>query len=157
MCPSGYVRVRDAMRACGAALGGELSGHVFYADGWDGTDDALYAALRLLRALSRSGRSLSDFRRSLPATVYTPERRIACPEARKAAVVGEVSERLERAGARVERCDGLRVETDDGWWLLRASGTESKLTCRCEASDADDLARLEAQLREQLALSGLAI
>jgi phosphomannomutase len=136
MAPSGYVRVQAAMRDAGAVLGGELSGHIFYADRWHGVDDAVYVAVRTLCALAASGASLADFRRSLPATVYTPELRIACPDGRKAAVVGEVGERLEAEGAAVDRADGLRVETADGWWLLRASGTEPKLTCRCEAADA---------------------
>jgi phosphomannomutase len=157
MSPSGYVRVRDCMRDSGAALGGELSGHIFYAEGWDGTDDALHAALRLLKALGRSGRSLADFRRSLPPTLFTPEHRLPCPEARKAAVVEEVGTRLAAAGVQVERCDGLRVTTADGWWLLRASGTESKLTCRAESSDAAGLTRLTGQLKRELALSGLTL
>jgi phosphomannomutase len=157
MGPSGYVRVQEAMRREGAALGGELSGHIFYADRWHGVDDALYVAVRTLCALARSGTTLAAFRRSLPGTVYTPELRIACPDARKAAVVGEVGERLEGEGATVDRADGLRVETADGWWLLRASGTEPKLTCRCEAADAAGLERLQAALAGQLRLSGIVL
>lgn len=154
MVPSGYVLVRDAMRAEGALLGGELSGHVFYNDGWDGTDDALYVATRLLVALARSGRSLAQFRASLPRTVVTPEFRIPCADDRKA-LVAEVGRRLEAAGVRINRADGLRVITEDGWWLLRASGTESKLTIRCEASDEDGLERLMTQVRRELRLSGV--
>jgi phosphomannomutase len=157
MAPSGYVRVQDAMRREQAVLGGELSGHIFYADRWHGVDDAVYVAVRTLCALARSGASLADFRRSLPKTVYTPELRIACADARKAAVVGEVGERLTAEGACVDRADGLRVETADGWWLLRASGTEPRLTCRCEAADGAGLARLRAALTDHLRLSGIAL
>lgn len=157
MAPSGYVLVREAMARSGALLGGELSGHIFYADRWHGVDDALYAAVRTLCALARTGASLADFRRALPPTVFTPELRIACPDARKATVVGEVGERLAAEGAQVERVDGLRVETADGWWLLRASGTEPKLTCRCEAADVGALRRLRAELERQLALSGIGL
>jgi phosphomannomutase len=88
--------------------------------------------------------------------VFTPELRIACPDVRKAAVVGEVGERLVAEGACVDRADGLRVETADGWWLLRASGTEPKLTCRAEAADAGGLERLTAEMKLQLSLSGVA-
>jgi len=154
MTPSGYVLVRDAMRREGALLGGELSGHVFYNDGWDGTDDALYVAVRLLQALARSGRSLAQFRASLPPTVVTPEFRIPCAGDRRR-LVAEVGERLDAAGVEINRADGLRVTTPDGWWLLRASGTESKLTVRCESADKHGLERLMTEVRRQLRLSGV--
>lgn len=155
MSPSGYVRVQETMRRESAVLGGELSGHIFYADRWHGVDDAIYVAVRTLCALARTGASLADFRERLPATVFTPELRIPCADARKAAVVGEVGERLAADGASVDRADGLRVETADGWWLLRASGTEPKLTCRAEAADAAALVRLRAEMERQLGLSGV--
>jgi phosphomannomutase len=157
MVPSGYVRVQDAMRREGALLGGELSGHIFYADRWDGTDDALYVAVRLLQALARSGGTLADFRASLPAMVSTPEMRIACSDERKADVVAEVAARLRAAGAVVDEADGVRVSTPDGWWLLRASGTEPRITCRCEARDETGLERLMSRLRGELRASGVTI
>ena len=153
--PSGYVRVREAMAREGALLAGELSGHVFFADPSGGADDALYAALRVLRALSRSDRTLAQFRAALPRHVTTPEFRIACADDRKAAVVAEVGARLEAQGLEVDRLDGLRVADADGWWLLRASNTEARITCRCEATDAPALERLMASLRRELRLSGL--
>lgn len=155
VAPSGYVPVRDKMREVGAKLGGELSGHIFYADSWDGTDDALYVAMRLLQALSRCGESLLDFRASLPKLVSTPEYRIPCPDNRKDAVVSEVAERIKFMDAVVDYSDGIRVENADGWWLLRASNTEPRITCRCEASDDDGLARLMDTLRRQLRMSGV--
>ena len=153
--PSGYVRVREAMKREGALLAGELSGHVFYADLFDGTDDALYAAIRVLRALSRSNQSLAEFREGLPRHITTPEFRIPCADDRKAAVVAEVAARLEARGLEVDRLDGLRVADDDGWWLLRASNTEARITCRCEARDAEALERLMSALRRELRGSGL--
>ena len=155
MAPSGYVLVREAMQAHGAALAGELSGHIFYADCWDGADDALYVAVRLLCALARSPQTLAQFRRALPPVLTTPELRIPCPEARKHAVVAEVAARLAAGGQAGDPALGLRIDTPDGWWLLRASGTEPKLTLRCEARDVAGLARLKAVLAAQLALSGL--
>ncbi|WP_217433894.1 phosphomannomutase/phosphoglucomutase [Caulobacter sp. S45] len=161
MAPSGYVLVREAMRREGALLGGELSGHIFYADRWDGTDDGLYVAARLLCALSRSleegGAGLAAFRRALPAAVATPELRIACPEPRKSQVLAAVTARLNARGVRTDPALGLRVESEDGWWLLRASGTEPKLTLRCEGQDAAALARVKAALREELAAAGLEV
>jgi phosphomannomutase len=155
LSPSGYVLVRETMLQEEALLGGELSGHIFFADGWGGVDDALYAAIRTFQAISRTPGGLAAFRDSLPPSFATPELRIPCPEARKAAVVSEVAGRLAQEGVSFDARHGLRVEGPDGWWLLRASGTEPKLTCRCEALHPDGLERLRADLRRQLDLSGI--
>jgi len=157
MAPSGYVLVRQAAMHERAALAGEMSGHILFADCWHGTDDALFAAMRLLCALGRLDVSLAHFRAGLPATVATPEMRIPCPENRKTAVVHEVQKRLMREGADVNTIDGIRVSTPNGWWLLRTSGTEAKLTARCEASDAAGLALLKSELTSQLRHSGIAL
>jgi phosphomannomutase len=155
LSPSGYVLVREAMLREQAALAGELSGHIFFAEGWGGVDDALYAAIRTFRALSRLPGGLAGFRDSLPPSFATPELRLACEERRKAEVVAEVALRLAAEEAVFDPALGLRVERPEGWWLLRASGTEPKLTCRCEAVHPEGLERLRAELRVQLALSGI--
>ena len=147
LSPSGYVLIRAAMRAEGAPLAGEMSGHIFFDDRWYGTDDALHVAMRLLAALGR--RSLAAFLGGLPETFATPELRLACPDERKADVI-------ERVAAEVEgdRTDGVRVSTPDGWWLLRASGTEPKLTARVEGWTAAGRDRLQAELMERLRRAG---
>ena len=150
---SGYVRVRAAMRAAGAPLAGEMSGHIFYDHRWNGTDDALHVAMRLLAALGR--RNLRAFVAALPVTFATPELRLACPDADKAAVLGAVAAQLVEEGATIDRTDGLRVTTPGGWWLLRASGTEAKLTARVEAWTAEARDRLVAELHTRLAAAGL--
>jgi phosphomannomutase len=155
VAPSGYVLIREAMRREKALLAGELSGHIFFADRWDGTDDALYVAMRLICVLSRTGRSLAEFRRSLPPVFATPELRIPCPEPRKAAVVAEVAARRAGDGALFDPALGLRVLAPGGWWLLRASGTEAKLTCRCEADSPEALERLKAEMLAELGASGV--
>ena len=155
MAPSGYVRVRDAMRRERAPLAGEMSGHIFFSECWQGTDDALFAAVRLLACLARTRRTLAQFRRGLPPTAATPELRIPCPDARKAQVLRQVAQRLAAAGAQVDTTDGLRVTQPEGWWLLRASGTEPKLTIRCEAADESGLARLRAPLGAHLDACGI--
>ncbi len=156
MAPSGYVRVRDAMLRERAPLAGEMSGHIFFSDCWHSTDDALFVAVRLLLALGRGGRSLAEFRASLPPTEATPELRLPCPEHRKAQVIKEVAARLSFLdGVHIDTTDGLRVTTEDGWWLLRASGTEPKLTVRCEAGTRAGLERLQRALTMQLARSGV--
>jgi phosphomannomutase len=143
------------MAETGAPLAGEMSGHIFYADGYLGFDDALYAAIRLLSILAASLTSLAAMRDALPAVVNTPELRIPCDEARKVAVVEEVAARLAASGADVSDVDGVRVRTEDGWWLLRASNTQAVLVARCEARDEAGLDRLKAELAAQLAASGI--
>ncbi|CAN7378615.1 phosphomannomutase/phosphoglucomutase [Phenylobacterium sp. LjRoot219] len=155
LSPSGYVLVRETMLQKGAQLGGELSGHIFFDDGLGAGDDAIYAAIQTFQAISHLSGGLAGFRDSLPPSFATPELRIPCPEARKPEVVAEVAERLAQEGATVDRRYGVRVETADGWWLLRASGTESKLTCRCESVHPDGLDRLRGELRRHLQLSGI--
>jgi phosphomannomutase len=155
LSPSGYVHVRETMEKEGALLGGELSGHIFFADGWGGVDDAIYAALQTFLAISRTPGGLAGFRDSLPPSFATPELRIPCPEERKPAVVAEVADRLAAEGAKFHPELGVRVESPDGWWLLRASGTEPKLTCRCESIHPDGLDRLRGELQRHLKLSGI--
>jgi phosphomannomutase len=157
MAPSGYVLVREAMLREVAHLAGEMSGHILFADCWHRTDDALFAAVKVLVAIGRQNRSLVQFRTSLPPTVATAELRLPCAERRKSVVMREVAERLQRAGAGLDTTDGLRVTTPEGWWLLRTSGTESKLTARCEASDAEGLEALKRELASQLRQSGIDI
>jgi phosphomannomutase len=151
MAPSGYVLIRQRMQREGALLGGELSGHVFFADDWDGTDDALYAALRLLRVLSEGGRSLAEFRQGLPPVWATPEMRIPCPD--PARVVAELARWTPEAA--FDPALGLRCDSGDGWWLARVSGTEPKITCRCESGSPEGLERLTGRLLALLKACGV--
>jgi phosphomannomutase len=91
----------------------------------------------------------------MPVAVNTPETRIDCPDDRKFALIEEVRGRLSEAGAEVSGIDGVRVSTDDGWWLLRASNTQPAIVARCEAADESGLLRLKAQVTAQLQKSGL--
>jgi phosphomannomutase len=145
------------MAELGAPLAGEMSGHIFYGDGYYGFDDALYVAVRLLAILATSGRSLAEFRDGLPQMVNTPEVRFPCPEERKFAAVAEIRDRLKAAGAEMSDIDGVRVSTKDGWWLLRASNTQDVLVARCEAKDEAALGRLKAAVARQLEQSGVAV
>ncbi|TMJ20318.1 MAG: phosphomannomutase/phosphoglucomutase [Alphaproteobacteria bacterium] len=155
MWKTGHSLIKSKMKETGAPLAGEMSGHIFFAHDYYGFDDALYAAVRLIRAVSRLGGSLTALRSAMPALVNTPEMRFQVDETRKFAVVDEVLDRLAASGAEVNRTDGARVNTDDGWWLLRASNTQDVLVARAEAKDQAGLDRLVAQIDEQLALSGV--
>lgn len=155
MWKTGHSHIKNKMAETGAAFAGEMSAHLFFADRYYGYDDALYAAIRVLNALVASGRSLAQFRRSLPPVVNTPEIRIDLPEERKFQVVTEVAARLDAEGAQVCQVDGVRVLTEDGWWLLRASNTQAALVARCEARDHHGLTRLQTALTTQLEKSGV--
>ena len=155
MWKTGHSLIKSKMKETGAPLAGEMSGHIFFKHRWYGFDDALYAALRLIEAVSASGRSLTEIMDAMPRSVATPEMRFAVDEARKFAVVDEVRQRLSADGAKVDATDGVRVSTGDGWWLLRASNTQDVLVARAEAKDKAGLDRLVEQIDGQLAKSGM--
>ncbi len=153
---TGHSLIKTQMAEIGAPLAGEMSGHIFFADRYYGFDDALYAAVRLLGIVARWDRETLAHRRDrLPQMVNTPEMRFDCPEERKFAVVAEVRNRLEATGARFTALDGVRVDTEDGWWLLRASNTQAVLVARCEAASVEGLKALRQALTGQLAASGV--
>jgi phosphomannomutase len=143
------------MKETGAPLAGEMSGHVFFRHRWYGFDDALYAAVRLIEAVSATGSTLTEIMELMPKTTATPEMRFRVDETRKFQIVDEVRGRLSTSGAKVDDTDGVRVSTSDGWWLLRASNTQDVLVARAEAKDQAGLERLVAQVDEQLAQSGV--
>jgi phosphomannomutase len=155
MWKTGHSLIKTKMRETDSPLAGEMSGHIFFAHEYYGFDDAQYAAVRLIRAVHMIGKSMTEIRGEMPALVNTPEMRFQVDESRKFAVVEEVLDRLETEGADVDRTDGARVTTPDGWWLLRASNTQDVLVARAEANDQAALDRLLAMIDVQLAASGL--
>jgi len=155
MWNTGHSLIKAKMKETGSPLAGEMSGHIFFKHQWYGFDDALYAAIRLIRAVSDSGQSLTELRSAMPPSVATPELRFEVDPARKFAIVEEVAARLAADGATVDTTDGVRVKTDDGWWLLRASNTQDVLVARAEAKDEVGLDRLVEAIDDQLGLSGV--
>jgi phosphomannomutase len=156
MWKTGHSLIKAKMAETGSPLAGEMSGHIFFADHWYGFDDALYAAVRTLGIVARMDTPLSEVVQALPHVINTPEIRFNCDDRRKFAVIEEVAARLAAAGAKVSSIDGVRVQTPDGWWLLRASNTQAVLVARCEATTEAGLERLKAALTQQLTASGLA-
>ncbi|MEI6159468.1 MAG: phosphomannomutase/phosphoglucomutase [Roseococcus sp.] len=155
MWKTGHSLIKQKMAETGCPLAGEMSGHTFFADKWYGFDDALYSGVRLLDILARSEETLAQMRSALPQVLNTPELRFNCDETRKFEVIEEVRARLATEGAQVQAVDGVRVLSEDGWWLLRASNTQAVLVARCEAKTEAGLERLKAQLVRQLEASGL--
>lgn len=155
MWKTGHSLIKSKMKETGSPLAGEMSGHVFFADTYYGFDDALYAGIRLIAASARLGKSITELRGAMPDMLNTPEMRFQVDESRKFAAIDEVSARLADSPADVNATDGVRVTTEDGWWLLRASNTQDVLVARAESDSEAGLERLLAQIDEQLALSGL--
>ncbi|UVI40093.1 phosphoglucomutase/phosphomannomutase PgmG [Qipengyuania spongiae] len=155
MWKTGHSLIKSKMKETGSPLAGEMSGHVFFADDYYGYDDALYAGVRLIAAAARLGKSVTELRTAMPAMVNTPELRFQVDEERKFAAIEEVKARLADSPDDVDGTDGVRVTNSDGWWLLRASNTQDVLVARAESESEEGLARLVAQIDEQLELSGL--
>ena len=155
MWKTGHSLIKSKMKETGSPLAGEMSGHIFFKHDYYGFDDALYAAVRLIKAASALGKSVTELRSEMPEMINTPELRFQVDEARKFAAVDEIVARMRDAGADMSDIDGARVNTADGWWLLRASNTQDVLVARAEANSEAGLDRLVAQIDEQLALSGI--
>ena len=155
MWKTGHSLIKSKMKETRAPLAGEMSGHIFFADDYYGYDDALYGAIRLIAASARLGKSVTELKSAMPAMLNTPELRFQVDESRKFAAIQEVKDRLKGTDADVNDTDGVRVTTQDGWWLLRASNTQDVLVARAESFTQQGLDRLLAQIDEQLAASGL--
>jgi phosphomannomutase len=155
MYKTGHSLMKAAMAEMGAPLAGEMSGHIFYADGFYGHDDALYVAIRLLSILAKSDRTLAQWRDRMAPMVNTPELRFDCADEAKFQVIDRVKAKLEAEGAKVNAIDGVRVMTPDGWWLLRASNTQAVLVARAEAGDQAALTRLKHQIATNLQAAGV--
>jgi phosphomannomutase len=155
MAKTGHSLIKAQMAEIGAPFAGEMSGHIFYADGFYGHDDALYVAIRLLAILAAGDQTLAARRDRMPPMVNTPEIRFDCPDETKFAVVDRVKAKLAAEGALVNGIDGVRVTTADGWWLLRASNTQAVLVARAEAKDDAGLARLMTQIEANLQAVGV--
>jgi phosphomannomutase/phosphoglucomutase len=153
MWKAGHSLIKAKMRELQAPLGGEMSGHMFFADEFYGYDDALYAAGRLLRILAQSGgKPLSSLVDALPQSRYfaTPEIRLGCTDAAKFDIVAGVREHF-RAQHEVLDVDGARVQFGDGWGLIRASNTQPVLVVRFEAKSPERLQAISRDVYEVLA------
>ncbi|MGQ0765187.1 MAG: phosphomannomutase/phosphoglucomutase [Gemmatimonadota bacterium] len=152
MWKTGHSLIKDRMKELGAPVAGEMSGHMFFAEGFYGHDDALYGGARLLRIIADSGKSVTELLADVPRFVSTPEIRVDCPDEHKFAIV-ERAVRWFSARYKVVDVDGARVLFGDGWGLIRASNTQPVLVTRYEALTESRLSEIrgvmESWLREQ--------
>ncbi|HSE97657.1 MAG TPA: phosphomannomutase/phosphoglucomutase [Blastocatellia bacterium] len=145
----GHSLIKAKMKETGAALAGEMSGHIFFADKYFGYDDALYAGARLIEILSRTDQPLSSLLEELPSTVNTPEIRLDCPDDKKFEVVRRFTEEFKK-NYKVIDIDGARILIDGGWGLVRASNTQPVLVLRFEAESAERLREIRQIIETSL-------
>jgi len=156
MWKTGHSLIKDKMKELGAPLAGEMSGHMFFGEGFYGHDDALYGAARLLRIVADSGRSVRDLLADVPAFVSTPEIRVDCGDDRKFDVVARAVEHFRRSHD-VSDVDGVRVLFGDGWGLIRASNTQPILVLRFEARSEHRLREIRDELEGWLRTQGVTV
>ena len=147
MWKTGHSFIKARLRETGAELAGEMSGHVFFNDHWYGFDDGLYAAVRLLHILANDERNATEIFADLPDTVNTPELGLTMDEGEHYKLIDKLIANAEFPDARVNKIDGLRVDFDNGFGLVRASNTTPKLVLRFEADDETNLEAIMQRFR----------
>jgi phosphomannomutase/phosphoglucomutase len=156
MWKTGHSLIEEKMHQTHAPVGGEMSGHMFFSEGFYGFDDALYGAARLLRIIADSGKSVRELLADVPRFVSTPEIRVDCPDDKKFGIVDEA--RLYFGSKyKVITVDGARVLFGDGWGLIRASNTQPVLVMRFEARTKDQLDKIQSEMQGWLRAKGVKV
>ena len=148
MAKTGHSHIKECIKENNAQLAGEMSGHIFFADNYFGYDDALYAAVRLINLLSESEKKLSDIIDEFPKSYNTPEIRIECDDKEKFKIIDKVIN--NQKNKKYSDIDGIRVELENGWWLMRASNTQAAMVLRCEANSEKDLDEIISIVRSEI-------
>jgi len=149
MWKAGHSLIKAKMKETNAALAGEMSGHVFFADRFYGFDDAAYAGARVLEIMSKTDKPLSELLADIPKTYSTPELRVDCPDEVKFDVVAKVAEDFSLTNE-VITIDGARILFEHGWGLVRASNTQAILVLRFEADSDEDLNRIRTTVETKV-------
>ena len=145
MWKTGHSFIKSKMKEISSPLAGEMSGHIFFADRYLGYDDGIYAGLRVLELIDDSS-TLDNFLDYLPTTFSTQEIKIDCSDNKKFKIIEELTLLLDKENLKINKVDGLRIEKDDGWWLLRASNTQAVLVARIEAKSEESLNNMQKEL-----------
>jgi len=156
MWRTGHSLIKEKMKEEKAVLGGEMSGHIFFADRYFGYDDAIYASCRLIELLSKTDRKLSQLLEDVPKTSITPEIRVDCPDEIKFKVVEKVKGELRKDYSIID-VDGVRVQFGDGWGLVRASNTQPALVLRFEALTQERLLQIKKLVEDKVQSSVAAL
>jgi phosphomannomutase/phosphoglucomutase len=149
MAPTGHFHIKKAIKKNNALLGGEMSGHIFFNDKWYGFDDGPYAAVRAAEILAKSNRSISEIFREFPESFSTPELNITVTDENKFEIIDRFMANSDIDGDKI-LIDGLRVNCNDGWGLLRASNTTPKLVLRFEGDTEESMNRIQNEFISEL-------
>jgi phosphomannomutase/phosphoglucomutase len=150
MSPTGHFHIKNTLKKTNAPLAGEMSGHIFFNDQWYGFDDGHYSAFRLLEIMNCRDVPLSEILNQLPKAFSTPELNISVEEEKKFEIVKDFLNKAQFEGGSKITIDGLRVDFDDGWGLMRASNTTPKLVLRFEAKTLSRLKEIKKMFLDQL-------
>ena len=152
MWKTGHSKIKEKIKEENALLAGELSGHIFFKDKHYGYDDALYAALRLIEIISASNKKLSDFLSEIPSVITTPEFRIEFEEDKKFIAVEKIIKEFQSdlRDYKISEIDGMRLENECGWALIRASNTQPALTMRFESNTLENLNILQEYVKDKI-------
>ncbi|MBB1486548.1 phosphomannomutase/phosphoglucomutase [Oceanospirillum sediminis] len=150
MWQTGHSLIKARMKATGAALAGEMSGHIFFKERWFGFDDGLYGAIRLLEILAASGQDADSLFSQFPEDISTPELNIQVTDETKFDLVNRLANEGQFGNGQVNKIDGIRVDYDDGWGLCRASNTTPVLVLRFEAKTDAGLERIRSTFISEL-------
>jgi len=146
----GHSYIMSELMSSGALMAGELSGHFYFSDRYLAFDDGIYAALRMAEIVSRSNLRLSEVVDSLPAYFTSPEFRVRCDENLKPLIMEALGKEILRLGLRTVNIDGIRLEADDGWAIVRPSNTEPVLVLRFEGITRRSLQRIKGEMVDML-------
>ena len=152
MSKTGHAFIKDMITRTGALFAGELSSHMFFADKYYGFDDGIYAGLRMIDLLTRKDVSLDALSGALPQSFATKEMKVAARDEEKFGIVDEIKNKMTQMGRKFIDIDGIRYKNTDGWWLIRASNTESAIMARAESMSEEGLKRVIEDLGEFLEL-----
>lgn len=150
MWKTGHSLVKAKMKETGALLGGEMSGHIFFKERWLGFDDGLYTAARLLEIFAKSDQPVSSIFEAIPDDLSTPEINIEVSDTEKFAIVERVASIIADQGLPLSTIDGVRVDLDSGWGLIRGSNTTPNLVLRFEAESTEALAEIQSTIFKAL-------
>ena len=156
MWKTGHSLIEEKMHETHAPIAGEMSGHMFFGEGWYGFDDAMYGAARLLRIIADTGMSVKEMMADVPKFISTPEIRVDCADEIKFGIV-EAAQKHFSATHKVIDVDGVRVLFGDGWGLIRASNTQPVLVMRFEARTREDLEKIRVEMEGWLRQQGVAV
>ena len=150
MWKTGHSFIKAKMKETGAELAGEMSGHIFFKERWFGFDDGLYSAARMLEILSKRNQSSSEVFAELPDSINTPELQVMFEEGEHYKFMERFKQNADFGDADIITIDGMRINFDDGWGLIRPSNTTPSLVLRFEASSQAALDDIKARFRQEI-------